>query len=235
MRVVSLVPSWTETLLECGVNVVGRTRFCIHPQNNLPIVGGTKNLDLAKLAEINPDLLLLDREENLPEMAAHPNAHVTHVQSIRDLPRELEELSRKLENQKLLQLAREWREELAAPKPQQEIPGILEWIKKPAHAPQKTLYLIWKNPWMAAAPQTFIGSIFEHLAQPLSPQEKKYPEIDFANYDPETTLLLFSSEPYPFARHRQSLPKNFPSAIIDGEAYSWFGLRSLRFLQSLNP
>ena len=67
MRVVSLVPSWTETLLACGVNVVGRTRFCIHPAEkveSIPAIGGTKDLNRESLSELKPDLLLLDEPTN---------------------------------------------------------------------------------------------------------------------------------------------------------------------------
>ena len=66
MRVICLVPSLTETLLECGVDVVGRTRFCIHPASRvaeITRVGGTKGVDWDRCATLNPDIVIFDREK----------------------------------------------------------------------------------------------------------------------------------------------------------------------------
>ncbi|MGZ3694686.1 MAG: helical backbone metal receptor [Bdellovibrionota bacterium] len=238
MRVVSLVPSWTETLIECGVNVVGRTRFCIHPKNEIPIVGGTKDLNREALAKLNPDLIILDKEENLPEMAQY-KAHITHVEKTDDVPAELDRLATTLKNQKLAKLADEWRRELEHPhypEHSTQIPGILRWLKQPAQEPDHLLYIIWRGPWMTVSRQTFPGSMLTHVGYggKIPAFEEKYPKIDLAEYDPQKTLLLFSSEPYPFAKKQQELKAlDFPSAIIDGESYSWFGSRSLKFLKSL--
>ena len=65
MRVICLVPSLTETLIECGVNVVGRTRFCIHPKDRveqIAKVGGTKGVNWERCAQLEPDLVVFDRE-----------------------------------------------------------------------------------------------------------------------------------------------------------------------------
>ena len=70
MRVVSLVPSLTETLFALGLTtkeVVGRTPWCIHPQDmvdHVMVVGGTKTPNLAKIRSLNPDLIVMDKEEN---------------------------------------------------------------------------------------------------------------------------------------------------------------------------
>jgi len=65
---------------------------------------------------------------------------------------------------------------------------------------------------------------------------EKYPKIDLADFDPAKTLLLFSSEPFPFGKKKKELLSlDFPSALVDGESYSWFGVRSLRFLQGQRP
>ncbi|WP_428610259.1 helical backbone metal receptor, partial [Sedimenticola sp.] len=72
MRVVSLIPSITESLIDCHVNLVGRSRFCIHPVpqvGHIPVVGGTKQVDWQAMACLAPDLVVLDREENTREMA----------------------------------------------------------------------------------------------------------------------------------------------------------------------
>ncbi len=115
-----------------------------------------------------------------------------------------------------------------------QLPGLIEWIHRP-EKPIKTIhYIIWKNPWMIATPSTFIGSITEKVGLPLAAAttESRYPEINFDKFDPDSTLLLFSSEPFPFHKKVsdiKSLP--FPSAVVDGQCFSWFGTHALRFLE----
>lgn len=246
MRVVSLVPSWTETLIQCGVNVVGRTRFCVHPLEKVDAIrslGGTKDLDLASLRELQPDLLLLDREENLPWMAEGISSmvHVSHVQNTDDVPRELEHLARLLSNEKLRILADEWRAVLDSPTYPQEkvsdLPGVVRWLKEPGTEPETILYLIWRGPWMTISRDTFVGSMLSQVGYGgrIPAFAEKYPKIDLGDFDPNKTLLLFSSEPYPFVeKSKELLGLGFPAALVDGEVYSWFGVRSLRFLQSIS-
>lgn len=253
MRVVSLVPSWTETLLHCGVNVVGRTRFCVHPEaliQIIPAVGGTKDLDWEKLAALKPDLLLLDREENPQAMADEASRlgikwHATHVHSISSMAGELRLLSQLFppeQKSAFLDLSERWHrveEAKAPPFDWSRIPGVLQWIRRPSHHQidhqRSFVYLIWRHPWMAVGPDTFIGSVLERLGLAKSAHwptgPARYPEIDIRSV-PNDAILLFSSEPYPFARKNdwQAEIVN-PCAIVDGESFSWFGLRSLVFLE----
>ena len=86
---------------------------------------------------------------------------------------------------------------------------------------------------MAVGPETFIGSVLRKTGYPVFPFAEKYPVVDFAEFDRETTLLLFSSEPFPCLRKREGLAElGFPYAFVDGESFSWFGVRALRFLES---
>jgi hypothetical protein len=139
----------------------------------------------------------------------------------------------------LKELAEQWDEIVQRPLAPQKIvqlPGMLEWIRKPDREPGQLLYLIWRGPWMTVSAHTYIGSMLSHLgfADRLPSFPERYPKIDLAHFDPEKTVLLFSSEPYPFGqKKRELLSLDFPSALVDGEAFSWFGLRGLRFLQSL--
>ena len=65
---------------------------------------------------------------------------------------------------------------------------------------------------------------------------ERYPTISLDDYDPSGTLLLFASEPYPFGRRRKDIEElPFASALVNGESYSWFGLRALRFLEGVAP
>lgn len=245
MRVVSLVPSWTETLLAAGVNVVGRTRFCVHPAPlvpGIPAVGGTKDLREEELAALAPDLVIVDKEENLPFMAQAGGGawrtHITHVRAADDISAELEALAALLNNEYLRGLAAEWREELSHPhypdRRAKDFPGVIDWIRRPVAEPETILYLIWRGPWMAAGPDTFVGSLISHLGYGarLPKFAEKYPKLDLSDFDPATTLLLFSSEPYPFGAKVAELGAlGFPAALVDGEAFSWFGIRSLAFLR----
>lgn len=235
MKVVSFVPSLTETLIECGVEVVGRTRYCIHPSDkvkNIAIVGGTKDVNWEKVKALSPDFVLFDREENLKEMAEASPFPVldTHVSSLESLGNEIEKLGLALNNSKLKLLAAEARALKAL---HQEVP-ILKWLTSPPKEIKKIVYMIWKNPWMAVSRETYIGSVLEMIGHELETFETKYPKIELEKYDRETTLLLFSSEPFPFEKHSQEITElGYPSALVDGELYSWFGIRSIRFLQSL--
>lgn len=246
MRVISLVPSWTETLLLSGVNVVGRTRFCIHPKNHvapLQIVGGTKDLDWEKVKALNADLLILDQEENLPwmkEQSPLPTV-VTHVTSIQDLPDQMKILALAMpaHSKNLMALAERWQKVIMAPNRQwdfRNIPGEIEKLK--ATDPTKTfdqvVYVIWRNPWMAVAKNTFIGSMLSQMgAGKLLPSfEKKYPHFEMADFDLNRTYFLFSSEPFPFIQKKADLEKlGVQGGIIDGEGYSWFGIRALEFVE----
>ena len=246
MRVVSLVPSLTETLIEAGINVVGRTRFCIHPKlqtSKIPAVGGTKDWNWPAIKSLNPDYLILDKEENPKQMAEQTEIPylATHIKSIHDMPAGLRYLGKHLNSSLLKKYANDWEQVLKTPSKSLGLPsdkslGIVSWGRRPVGAIKKIIYLIWKNPWMAVSSDTFIGSMLEHhgLGGYIQKYPEKYPVINLeAEADKESTLLIFSTEPYPFLKKQQGLAElGFPFAFIDGENLSWFGNRSLRFLQN---
>lgn len=237
-----MVPSWTEALIACGVNVVGRTRFCIHPKEfvkTIPAVGGTKDVAWERARGLKPDLVVLDREENPRIMAEEcPFEYfATHVTSAGEVARDLGGLAKRLENARLAQLASRWRQVAGAKAPSRalnEIPGVVEWIRKPGPTVNEFVYVIWKDPWMAVSRSTFIGSVLERcgLRGIQRDFEEPYPKLDLAALDPTKTMLLLSTEPYPFHKQKARLEElPFAMAVVDGEAYSWFGLRSLLFLE----
>jgi hypothetical protein len=240
MRVVSLVPSWTETLVECGIEVVGRTRFCIHPHEkikDIPAVGGTKNCDWEKVKLLKPDLVLFDEEENLKEMAeACPFPWIsTHIMGIRDMEPELHKLGLRMGNGDLLQLSRRWGKVANTPMRERingEMVGVETWLRKPSAGSSRFVYVIWKEPWMAAGENTFIGSIFKHFGFANYFVTEKYPKFEMEQI-PDDVTLLFSSEPYPFGKKIPEIGGH-AGAIVDGEKYGWFGVRSLRFLEGVS-
>lgn len=240
MRVVSMVPSWTETLLKAGVQVVGRTRFCIHPPQlitNIPIVGGTKDVSWDLVVDLKPDLVLLDQEENPLEMAEDcPLPYLaTHVSSLMTLQQELVRLGEYFENAALMEMSVEALDIVEAPPLKwdfQKIPGFLEWVRPPSRSYEEVLYLIWKKPWMSVTRETYIGSLLEKLGARLVPfpEGEKYPVI--AEEDLKQAFPLFSSEPFPFQKKVGELRAlDLDGAIVNGESYSWFGVRSLEFLK----
>lgn len=240
-RVVSMVPSWTETLLWAGVNVVGRTKFCVHPAdvvNSIPKVGGTKDWNEGKVRAALPDLLILDREENPRWMSEQPSLPywASDITELSSLPKTLVELAELLGNSALAELARRWRRvceqpDLPLPGLDDAWPGVIEWGRRPRVPSRDIVYVIWRGPWMAVGPQTFIASVLRKLGLSVAPNEERYPIVDLGQISAETTLL-FSSEPFPFLHRRKGLDKlPNPYAYVNGESFSWFGIRSLNFLE----
>lgn len=237
MRVVSLIPSWTETLVESGVEVVGRTRFCVRPENaigSIPIVGGTKNADWTLIQNLNPDFVLMEKEENTKEMslACPCPLLVTHVTSLPSLSQELLNLSQKLQCTGLLQLKARLDTVLTKSVPKwnwAKMPGVIQhWPK--THPTNKIFYVIWKKPWMCVGPDTFVYSMLSFLNAPVASwDQKKYSKMDILPTDPEN-YYLFSTEPYPFADKINEITR-YNGAIVDGENYSWFGYRAIQFLE----
>jgi hypothetical protein len=243
MRVISLVPSITETLIECGVEVVGRTRFCIHPAaqvEQIVKVGGTKGVDWERCKALNPDIVVFDREENLKQMAEECPFPwtATHINSLHTAGAEFKKLGAALESSKLQQHAADWssvadRPNLASPDWNQ-VPGQIDALHNRRADYARVEYIIWRSPWMAVSAQTFIGSVLQKLgfAPCMSEHTERYPTLSSDDMARDDTFYLFSSEPYRFHRYREQLEaEGFNGAIVDGELYSWFGIRSLRGLQ----
>ena len=246
-RIICLVPSITETLVECGLNVVGRTRFCIHPKsqvNNIPSVAGTKDINWEKVAKFKPDLIIFDKEENTLEMAeACPYSYFAlHITSIANISSELYRLAEHLNNDSLRNIALRWKIVAERPNkqwtPGQAIPSALVNLATTRAMDTKKIknvdYIIWKAPWMTIGPGTFIWSVLEKLgfAKYLIKRDVKYPNIGEHLEAKPDTLYLFSSEPFPFEKCVDELEDDkFIGSVVDGESYSWYGVRSLNFLE----
>lgn len=247
MRVVCMVPSWTETLLACGINVVGRTRYCIHPANEvagIPVVGGTKDVQWEKVAKLAPDFVIFDKEENTREMAdSCPYPYLaTHVESVQDMPRALRLLAQLLNSSALIALAARFQRILTTPAA--ITPSALPLLAHKDAASSSILreerpwlYLIWRKPYMSIGRHTFIYSVFAHLgfAHKLLAFEPNYPELSMADITELNPILLCSTEPYPFAKQLDSTQQELqqPAVLIDGEPLCWYGIRCLRYLERL--
>lgn len=240
MRVISMVPSWTETLIEAGINVVGRTRFCIHPENkvsDIPIVGGTKDANWNLIVDLKPDVVILDQEENPLVMAEEcPVPYVaTHVKDLESLQKCLVELGERFENAFLIERAVDALDILESPAlvwNPSKVPGEIERFGANIPSTDQVTYLIWKKPWMSAGRETYIAAVLEKLGAKILEiyPDEKYPVLE--DGDLSEGMCLFSSEPFPFLKKKADLlQEGLSGVIVDGECFSWFGVRSLEFLK----
>lgn len=229
MKIVSLVPSITETLFDFGLSeyeVVGRTKFCIHPLEKIKkvsIIGGTKNLQIEKILALKPDLIIANKEENeksqVEELAKSCRVWVTDISTLKDNENFLWELGMVLKKGAL------------AEKFNKEIAAIFQNINK-EKTPKKVAYLIWQNPLMTIGGDTFINDILTEIGfQNIFNYKTRYPVISIEKIATADFLFL-SSEPYPFnGKHLEEFQNQLPNTkviLVDGEAFSWFGTHLLK-------
>lgn len=235
-RIVSLVPSITELLYHLGLNeeVIGITRFCIHPSSwfrSKTKIGGTKNINIKKIYELQPDLIIANKEENVKEqveeLAKYFNIWLTNVDTVNDAYTMIKDIGN------LTNTA------AAAKKLITDIQK--EFVKlKQDLKPVKTTYLIWRNPYMTIGGDTFISDVMQQCGlQNAFASHIRYPKItadDIKNTNCE--LVLLSTEPYPFKeKHIAELQAKLPGIKIilaDGEMFSWYGSHMLQTPQYLS-
>ena len=225
MKIISLVPSITEALFDFGLNdkeIIGRTKFCIHPENavqKIEIIGGTKNLNIAKIKSLNPDLIIANKEENVKEQIEELQKDfkvlVTNISNLEDNYYLLKTLGNLLGKQ---ETAQKFNLKIY------EILAKFSDLEK-----KKCAYLIWKNPYMTVGFDTFIHDILDKIGfQNIFKNQKRYPEISVEDLKAADYIFL-SSEPFPFQqKHIDELQKELPDAkifLVDGEAFSWYGTR----------
>ena len=232
-RIISLVPSQTELLIDLGLeeNIVGVTKFCIHPKHLLKtktIVGGTKNIKIDRIKNLQPDIILCNKEENTKEIVeACQQIAFTHVSDIFTLTDSLELISlygsffeKQVEAKKMIN------------KLESKIIDFKKFIENKKS--RKVAYFIWRNPWMVAASNTFINHLLElNKFDNVYANVKRYPEVnikDILKKKPE--LILLSSEPFPFKeKHITEIKEhtsNSTPILVDGEYFSWYGSRLLK-------
>jgi ABC-type Fe3+-hydroxamate transport system substrate-binding protein len=233
-RVVSLVPSTTETLFDLGVGprVVGRTRFCIHPADRvgaIEVVGGTKQVDEGRIRALRPDLVLANCEENTAEMLANLGADLRVYAAF---PRTVDEAVADLHNTAALLHVD------AAP----VISAIASARADLVRTPFSYAYLIWREPLMTVNDDTFIASMLAEIGgvNAFADRPTRFPAVTAAALaEAAPDVVLLSSEPFPFKdRHIDELseqtglpPTRF--ALVDGEMCSWHGTRMARALPYL--
>lgn len=249
-RIASLVPSITELLVALGLGpyLVARTGFCIHPAAALaavPKVGGTKDVNLAKLRRLAPSHVIVNVDENRLETAEAlrefvPQVLVTHPQGPADNLALLAQLQAAFGHlpgvaERAEALATGLRQELAAC-------AATNWPSR------RVLYLIWREPWMTVARDTYIARMLAQVGWQSWPDSlggeqgaARYPVL--RGDEPwlaQIERVLLSSEPYRFgAEHLGEAQALCPQArvkLVDGELLSWYGPRAaagLSYLRAL--
>jgi ABC-type Fe3+-hydroxamate transport system substrate-binding protein len=228
-RIVSIVPSQTELLYDLGLNteVVGITKFCVHPpawRKEKTIVGGTKNLRMEVIDSLQPDLILANKEENqeahIKLLEKKYPVWVSDISTIQDALHMIKAVG-VLTNRETQAAA------LIAEMEQRRQTFLSTALKR-----RSAVYLIWREPWMAAGTDTYIHSMLEAAGFANVLGETRYPTLStkkLRELQPEYVLL--SSEPYPFTEvHISEIQALLPQSkiiLVDGEMFSWYGSRML--------
>ena len=227
-RIVSLVPSQTELLydLGCKDRVVGITKFCIHPDKwfrEKTRVGGTKQLNFDRIAELEPDLIIANKEENtkddIERLALDYPVYISDISNVDDALKMIQAIGQIVNESNRAQVLSN---------------QILNDYQSWPQLDGKVLYFIWANPFMVAGKNTFIGQVLSDLGleNAIDDPNARYPELtelELSQLDLEYVFL--SSEPFPFKeKHIKRLEKLTQSKVllVDSEMFSWYGSRMLK-------
>lgn len=227
VRIVSLVPSITALLHAMGLEkeTIGITKFCVHPDHwyrNKIRVGGTKNVDIHKVASLKPDLIIANKEENIKEqIEALSTDYPVLLTDVNNLGEALAMTATigKLTNKSA-----------TANTIIETIEHGFAGLANNKSAPVlKAAYLIWKDPYMTVGGDTFIHNMMDHAGfSNVFALETRYPELSIDKIrQSKCDVLLLSSEPYPFKqKHVDELKHQLPGTkvcLVNGEMFSWYG------------
>ncbi|MES2614993.1 MAG: helical backbone metal receptor [Bdellovibrionota bacterium] len=247
-RIISLVPSLTETVCDLGLqeNLVGRTKFCVSPKNlhlTVPEIGGTKDPDIEKIVALKPTHILMNVEENTKACRTQLREHKelqnvifydSFPKNIFDSIAMVEDIGRLFQKE---QVTLEWKNKLQP---------LLDQCKKIKNRNKTYAYFIWRDPWMVAGQNTYISEMlkligFQNVIETGEHLLERYPSIDpLDDRFLSAEYLFFSSEPFPFKqRHIQeflTLNRGLvfkKMVLVDGQLLSWYGTRSLQGVEYL--
>lgn len=224
-RIISICPAITETLFVLGLEneIVGRTKYCIFPEGiveNVPTIGGTKEVNVEKIRALQPDLILAEKEENTEEIVqALENiapVFVLEVQSIKEAYRFIKTLgtltNREPEADQLIDSSKA------------VFPSSREQVKNAA-------YVIWRKPYMVVGGTTYINDVLHALGfqNPFAKEESRYPAVTKEELaDAHLDVLFLASEPFPYKEKHiaefQSFLPNTKIVLVEGEMF-WYGSR----------
>ena len=236
-RIISVVPSQSELLWDLGLQkqLVGITKFCIHPQEmftSIDRVGGTKQLNFKKIRSLQPDIIIANKEENektqLEDLAKEFPVWISDIKNLNEslqMISLLGDLFQKQEIAKDVAISIDKSFATLAPLP----------------AKKRVAYFIWNEPLMVAGKETFIDDMLQRCGfqNIFSHKTPRYPETsaeEIKELAPE--IILLSSEPFPFKqRHVEDFQQLLPNAkilIVDGELFSWYGSRLMKSVNYFN-
>lgn len=229
MRVVSLVPSATETLVALGVAPIACTRFCEQP--DIVVVGGTKDPDIAGIVALRPDLVVVNDEENRYSDAAALIDAGLAVYSMS--PRSVEDVG-----EAVVDLA----ERVGTSAPAEFVPDAWHAWLTTMLTPRwyEAFVAVWRRPWMSMAADTYGSSLLDLLGvgNVFAGAVERYPEVtldEVAALAPN--LIVLPSEPYPFAeRHVAEIERTVPgvpTVLVEGRDLFWWGSRTPAAAQRL--
>jgi ABC-type Fe3+-hydroxamate transport system substrate-binding protein len=222
-RVVSLVPSATETLRVLGVDPIACTRFCEQP--DLPAVGGTKNPDVDAIVALAPDVVVMNDEENRAEdaealVAAGLRVHSMSPRSVADVGAAMIALGETVEVGVPARFgAGEWE----------------SWLAEQAATPERAraAVLVWRRPWMTMNGDTYGSSLLDVIGidNVFAGDDDRYPEVSLdAISARRPDIVLLPSEPYVFKeRHVEEVAAGLPGVdtrLVDGRDLFWWGIRT---------
>jgi ABC-type Fe3+-hydroxamate transport system substrate-binding protein len=227
-RVVSLVPSITETLFELGAgdDVVGITDFCIFPPDlALPRLGGTKNPRVEEIRALKPDLVHMNLEENLRR---HGDAIETFAPVFVTEPKSVEDVEALLEQ---LGAIHDRRERAAA---------LVDRLRiERSSLPRRSFSFacpIWKSPWMWCGGDTYVSRLVESAGgRNVLGDRTRYPQLaleEVLSLRPE--IIFLPDEPYLFTLWDAEEIRG-PRVIgpFPGHLFTWHGSRTIQGLRYL--
>jgi ABC-type Fe3+-hydroxamate transport system substrate-binding protein len=217
-RVVSLVPSLTESIADTGL-LVGATDWCTHPPTlDVHRVRGTKNPDLAAVSALQPDLVLANKEENreldvrrLRE--AGIAVWVTDIESV---------------DQALVSLERIFAAVLDLALPDWLVEARRLWSGPTLEPTRRVAIPIWRDPWMVVGAHTFTGDLVRRLGMVnvFDDHPERYPHVDVEDLDRRTDLdlVLLPDEPYVFtATDGPEVFSRVQTTLVSGRLLTWYG------------
>ncbi len=238
-RIISLVPSQTELLVDLGLekNIVGITKFCVHPthlKESKTIIGGTKKVNYKKIEGLEPDIIICNKEENTQEIISilekKFSVYVSDVVTMEDT------FSMFLDFGKIFNI--EPKVDQLINNIQSKLNDFNNFMKE--QTPKRVAYFIWTKPWMVAGGNNYINTIlklnkFENIFE-TAPDRYLEVYIEYLtdlNPTLKPEIILLPSEPFSFnEEHVEKLKKYIDCQFIfvDGEMFSWYGSRLLNAL-----
>lgn len=233
-RIISLVPSLTELLFHLGLDreIIGLTKFCVHPKNRVrakTMIGGTKNIKIERIKDLQPDLIIANKEENVKmqveELEKEFPVYVSDINNMEESYGAMASIgSITGKSEKAESLIKSIKKEFGK---------LNNWIA-PEQNRESVAYFIWKDPYMTVGGDTFINQMLREAGyENIFEKEKRYPVLSEENIKEASPGLIFlSSEPFPFQlKHLEEFKNICPNShiqIVDGEMFSWYGSRLIK-------